>query len=56
MKKTTNRNGMEKHPYLSPESMILEINSEGVLCFSPSGSSADDITLGNEITDYEQIY
>ncbi len=43
-------------PYSRPECNILEIKTEGVLCLSPTGSSAEDITLGGELTDYEQIY
>lgn len=43
-------------PYSRPECNILEIKTEGVLCFSPTGSTGENFTLGEEITDYEQIY
>ena len=56
MKKTNDNAIMKSLSYSSPEVFVLEFKSEGVLCFSPTGSSADDFTLGNEVTDYEQIY
>ena len=55
MKKTNDNAIMKAISYSSPEAFVLEFKSEGVLCFSPTGSSADDFTLGNEITDYEQV-
>ena len=56
MKKTNDKAIMKSISYSSPEAFVLEFKSEGVLCSSPEGSSADDFTLGNEVTDYEQIY
>ena len=56
MKKTNDNAIMKSLSYSSPEVFVLEFKSEGVLCTSPGGSSADDFTLGNEVTDYEQIY
>lgn len=55
MKKTNDKAIMKAISYSSPEAFVLEFKSEGVLCTSPGGS-ADDFTLGNEVTDYEQIY
>ena len=53
--KKTNDNAVVKYvSYCSPESIVLEFKSEGVLCSSP-GSWSDDITVGDELTDYEQI-
>ena len=56
MKKTNDNAIMKRVSYSSPEAFVLDIRSEGILCFSPTGSSADDFTLGDEVTDYEQIY
>ena len=42
--------------YCPPESKIMEFAFEGVLCYSPTGSSADDLTVGDPLTDYEQIF
>lgn len=39
--------------YSRPECTVLEINTEGVLCYS---SSAGNIIKGDELTDYEQIF
>lgn len=55
MKKTNDNAIMKRVSYSSPEAFVLDIRSEGVLCTSPGGS-ANDFELGNEITDYEQIY
>ena len=56
MIKNRNRAAMGYAPYSRPECNVLDIKTEGVLCYSPTGSSADDLTLGDELTDYEQIY
>jgi hypothetical protein len=56
MLKNTKQAALGRSPYSRPECNILEIKTEGVLCFSPTGSSADKLTLGDELTDYEQIY
>ena len=40
--------------YCPPEIKIMELYAEGVLCLS--NSSAEDLTLGDPLTDYEQIY
>ena len=42
--------------YCPPETRIMELYPEGVLCLSYS--SADDLTLGDPLkdSDYEQIY
>lgn len=56
MKKTNDKAIMKSLSYSSPATIVLEFKSEGVLCSSPGGSSADDFTIGNEVTDYEQIY
>lgn len=44
--------------YCHPECNVLDIKAEGVLCYSPTGSSADDITIGTALgtEDYEQIF
>lgn len=44
--------------YCHPECNVLDIKAEGVLCYSPTGSSADDITIGPALGtgDYEQIF
>lgn len=54
MKKTNDKAVMNNVSYCAPEAMILEIKSEGILC--SSYSSADDMTLGDPLKDYEQIY
>ena len=56
MKKTNDTAIMKAISYSTPETFVLEFKSEGILCTSLGGSSADDFTLGNEVTDYEQIY
>lgn len=56
MLKNTKQDALGRSPYSRPECNILEIKTEGVLCFSPTGSSADKLTVGDELTDYEQIY
>ena len=56
MIKNTKLTDRGQSPYSRPECNVLEIKTEGVLCFSPVGSTADDFTLGQEITDYEQIF
>ncbi len=56
MIKTDNHAGMKKPSYCRPECNALDINSEGVLCFSQTGSSADNLTLGEELTGFEQIF
>ena len=58
MLKNTKQAALGRSPYSRPECNILEIKTEGVLYFSPTGSSAEDFTLGDPIkdTDYEQIY
>lgn len=56
MKKTNDNAIMKRVSYSSPEAFVLDIRSEGVLCYSPTGVSAEDITLGNEIDHYEQIF
>lgn len=52
MKKANDKAGMKYPSYSSPESWILELMPEGILCYS---SGACDITLGDELEDYEQI-
>ena len=54
MKKTNDNAAMKFLSYSSPEVQILDIRSEGILC--SSFSSADDMTLSDPLTDYEQIY
>lgn len=58
MKRISKNVDMKLASYNSPESMILDIKSEGVLCFSQTSSSAEDFTIGDGLTDsdYEQIY
>ena len=52
MKNNGNIADMKNISYSSPESLILEIMPEGILCFS---TGAGDITLGDELDDYKQI-
>ena len=56
MNKTNDKAVMNTVSYCAPETMILEIKSEGILC-SSTGSWADDITVGDGLkdSDYEQI-
>ena len=54
MKKTNDTAAMKFLSYSSPEVQILDIRSEGILC--SSFSSADDMTLGEELNGYEQIF
>ena len=54
MKKTNDMAAMKSVSYCSPEAMILDVKSEGVLC-SSNGSWADGFVTGDELTDYEQI-
>ena len=54
MNKTNDKAVMNTVSYCAPETMILEIKSEGILC-SSTGSWADDVTMGDELKDYEQI-
>ena len=56
MKKTNDKAIMKDISYSSPEAFVLDIKTEGVLCFSSTGSTGENFTLGEEITDYEQIY
>ena len=42
--------------YCPPRIKSMELASEGVLCTSLTDSSADDVILGDELTDYEQIF
>lgn len=56
MKKFNQTAAMKYLSYSTPEVDILGIKSEGVLCSSTFGSSADNIKVGDELTDYEQIY
>lgn len=56
MKKTNDHAIMKFVSYGSPEIRVLDIISEGVLCSSTFGSSADDLTCGDQLQDYEQIY
>ena len=56
MKKLNQTAAMKFVSYSTPEVDILGIKSEGVLCSSTFGSSADNIKVGDELTDYEQIY
>ena len=55
MNKTNYPSCMGQSSYAAPKCEILEIKTEGVLCYS---SSADKITWGDELgdNDYEQIY
>ena len=57
MNKTNDKAVMNTVSYCAPETKILEIKSEGILC-SSNGSWADDITVGDGLkdSDYEQIY
>lgn len=56
MLKNTKQAALGRSPYSRPECNILEIKTEGVLCFSPTGLTGENFTLGEEINDYEQIY
>lgn len=56
MIKHTTQAAMGQIPYSRPECNVLEIKTEGVLCYSLTGSSADDFKPGDELTDYEQIF
>ena len=56
MKKTNDDAAMKFASYSIPETVILDIRSEGILCSSNTGSSAADMTLGDPLTDYEQIF
>lgn len=56
MKKTNDNAIMKLVSYSSPEAFVLDIRSEGVLCLSNFGSSADNLTTEDPLTDYEQIY
>ena len=49
----TNLSALNIGSYSRPECTVLEINTEGVLCYS---SSADDIHKDDELNDYEQIF
>ena len=42
--------------YCPPEFEVLEFTSEGVLCYSPTGTTADDVTIGEELNDFDQIF
>lgn len=53
MNKTIYPSCMSQSSYAAPKCEILEIKTEGVLCYS---SSADGIYKGDELEDYEQIY
>ena len=56
MKKTIDKAIMKQISYSSPETFVLDIRSEGILCSSNTGSSAADMTLEDPLTDYEQIF
>lgn len=56
MKKTNDNAIMKRVSYSSPETFVLDIRSEGILCSSNTSSSAADMTLGDQLTDYEQIF
>ena len=56
MKNTNDNAIMKRVLYSSPEAFVLDIRSEGVLCYSPTGVSAEKIEWGTEINDYEQIF
>ena len=56
MIKNTKLTDRGQSPYSRPECNVLDIKTEGVLCFSPAGLTGEDFTLGQEITDYEQIF
>ena len=56
MKTTNDKAIMKSLSYSSPSASVMEFMSEGVLCSSTGGSSANNITLGEELTDYEQIF
>ena len=55
MNKTNYLSCMCDSPYTSPKCEILEIKTEGVLCYS---SSADRILKGDELENsyYEQLF
>ena len=40
--------------YCPPETRIIELYAKRILC--ASNSSADDLKLGDELLDYEQIF
>ena len=44
---------MCQNSYAAPKCEILEIKTEGILCYS---SSADGIYKNDELNDYEQIF
>lgn len=56
MKKLNQTAAMKFVSYSTPEVDILGIKSEGVLCSSTLGSSADNIKVDDPLTGYEQIY
>lgn len=59
MKKLKNLALMNGDSYRSPQTTILDICPEGILCASPGDySSADDFIVGPALgpNDYEQIY
>ena len=59
MKRLKNLALMNGDSYRSPQTTILDICPEGILCASPGDySSADNLVLGDTIgkDDYEQIY
>lgn len=53
MNKSNYPSCMGQNSYAAPKCEILEIKTEGVLCYS---SSADDIYKDDELNDYEQIF
>ena len=53
MNKTNYSSCMGQSSYAAPKCEILEIKTEGVLCYS---SSAGDILVDEELDDYTQIY
>ena len=53
MNKNYNPSCMCHYSYAAPKWEILEIKTEGILCYS---SSADDIYKDDELNDYEQIF
>ena len=59
MKRVNDKAVMKYDSYISPQTWILDLYPEGVLCASPGDySSADDFIVGPALDkdDYEQIY
>lgn len=55
MKLTRNQADANKNLYCTPECSVLEIKTEGVLCYS---SFADDIEMGDVLKEdcFEQLF